>query len=154
MITNKSKIDLISSFLLLVISIVALWETRGLSEMSYIFPRTVCIILFIMSLVYFFKSLVEKEGMEYFKNVSKRKVILIASGMAGYVILISFIGFLTASIIYLTSSIWILQKGRSIKSNRLLLIHSLFISIILSSALYVLFRYVLIVPLPDGLLGL
>ncbi|RST60285.1 tripartite tricarboxylate transporter TctB family protein [Siminovitchia terrae] len=153
MVTIKSKIDLISSFLLLFISLVGLWETRGLSEMSYIFPRTVCIILFLLSFIYFIKSLFKKEAADYFINVRKRKVIQVASGMVCYFILISFIGFLPASIIYLAASIWILPKEGNTKSRRLLLFQALFISIVFSTTFYVLFRYVFNVPLPEGLLG-
>ncbi|MBD8003921.1 tripartite tricarboxylate transporter TctB family protein [Bacillus norwichensis] len=152
MVIIKSKVDLISSSLLLVISLAAILDTRGLSEMSYVFPRTVCIILFLLSLIYFIKSLVKNEAADYFIN-HKRKVILVTSSMVCYFILISFIGFLPASIIYLAASIWILQKEGNTKRRHLFLFQAFPISIIISSAFYILFRYVFHVPLPEGLLG-
>ncbi|MFD1705548.1 tripartite tricarboxylate transporter TctB family protein [Siminovitchia sediminis] len=145
---QKSKIDLLSSCLLLLLASIILWETRGLSEVSYIFPRTVGIILLLLSSVYFVKSLVSKDTRQYFTHMDRRKIILIALSMAGYVLFIVIAGFWPASILYITVTAWYLQRDEPLKSRRRVFTQSLSVAFIFSTAFYLLFRYVFFVPLP------
>ncbi|VEF47407.1 Tripartite tricarboxylate transporter TctB family [Bacillus freudenreichii] len=78
-------------------------------------------------------------------------MILISLGMAGYVVFISLIGFLLASIVYLSSVMWLLQKEETTQRGLSILVKSVLFSILFSTSFYLLFRYVFIVPLPAGL---
>ncbi|VEF47408.1 Uncharacterised protein [Bacillus freudenreichii] len=60
MISKKSRVDLITSLTLLAISFITLWKTSGLSEMSSVFPRTIGILLLLLSLIYLIVTLVKK----------------------------------------------------------------------------------------------
>ncbi|RST76280.1 tripartite tricarboxylate transporter TctB family protein [Siminovitchia acidinfaciens] len=151
MISKKSRVDLITSLTLLAISFITLWKTSGLSEMSSVFPRTIGILLLLLSLIYLIVTLVKKTSESYFKSTNRRKVILISLGMAGYVVFISLIGFLLASIVYLSSVMWLLQKEETTQRGLSILLKSVLFSILFSTAFYLLFRYVFIVPLPEGL---
>src|SRR5699024_12339108 len=53
------KTDVLSSITLIVISVIALWQTIGLTKMSYVFPRSIAIILLFLSSIYLINSIIK-----------------------------------------------------------------------------------------------
>jgi len=74
---QRVSYDQISSILLVVVAIIALWKTRGLSEMSYIFPRTIGIILLMLSIIYLIFSYLRRENKKLFHNIDKKFIKLV-----------------------------------------------------------------------------
>ncbi|WP_167751465.1 tripartite tricarboxylate transporter TctB family protein [Lentibacillus salicampi] len=149
---QKVNYNTISSVILIIVAGIAIWETRGLSEMSYVFPRTIEIILLILSIAYCLKSFIRPTTNSLFEGIDKRKVLVMSLAMIGYVILISLLGFLIASIIFLGSLTWYLQRDNHEKSSKTKIVHVSISAVGVSVFFFVLFRYVFLVPLPSGLL--
>lgn len=74
--------------------------------MSYVFPRTIGIILLLLSIVYLIKSFIKPDQRKLFAGIDKRKVAVMSLGMVGYVILIGIFGFLIASILFIGTLTW------------------------------------------------
>lgn len=150
---QKVNYNTISSFILIGVAGTAIWQTRGLSEMSYVFPRTIGIILLLLSIVYLIKSFIKPDQRKLFAGIDKRKVAVMSLGMVGYVILIGIFGFLIASILFIGTLTWYLQRDIREKNSKAKIVHASISAIGVSVFFFVLFRYVFLVPLPSGLLG-
>ncbi|SFA99339.1 Tripartite tricarboxylate transporter TctB family protein [Lentibacillus halodurans] len=149
---QKVNYNTISSVILIIVACLAIWETKGLSEMSYVFPRTIGLILLILSIAYYIKSMIKSSSSKLFEGINKRKVVIMSLSMIGYVILISLFGFLMASMLFIGWMTWYLQQHNTDKSNKAKIVHASISSISISIFFFVLFRYVFVVPLPSGLL--
>lgn len=150
---QKMHYNTVLAIILIIVAGIALWGTRGLSEMSYIFPRTIGILLLILSIAYLIVSIVKHEDKKLFEDIDKRKVAVMSLAMIGYVIIISLFGFLIASILFIGPLTWYLQKDDQEKSSKAKIFHAGLSSIVVSVGFFVLFRYVFLVPLPSGMLG-
>ncbi|MET3699432.1 tripartite tricarboxylate transporter TctB family protein [Bacillus oleivorans] len=144
--------DVVSSVILIIIAVIALWETRGLTEMSYVFPRTVGAILLVLSIAYFILSLKKREEKKLFQDLDGKKVMVMSLSMIGYCILIGLVGFFAASLLYIGYISWWLQKGEEEKSNKRKLIHASLASVVVTVSFFILFQYIFLVPLPIGVL--
>ncbi|MBB6453670.1 heme O synthase-like polyprenyltransferase [Salirhabdus euzebyi] len=143
--------DIVSSIIFIFVAAFALWETRGLSEMSYVFPRTAGIILLVCSIIFFIKSIIKKEDKKAFDDINKRKVMVMSLGMIGYLIVIGLVGFLIASIIYIWAFCFYLQRDEKEKSNKSKMLHAGITAFGVSIFFFVLFKFVFAVPLPPGI---
>jgi phosphoglycerol transferase MdoB-like AlkP superfamily enzyme len=133
------------------VSAIALWETRGLTKVSYAFPRTIAAILLMLSLVYFILSLRRRSNHKgLFPDIEKKKAVAMGIGMIGYTVAIGIFGFLISSMIYIGLFTWYLQKDVD-KSNKMKVIHATACSIVFGLSFFLLFKYVFLVPLPTGL---
>lgn len=149
---QRVNYNTLSSIILMVVAGIAIWETRGLSEMSYVFPRTIGIILLILSMGYLIKSLIKPAQSKLFEGIDKGKVFVMSLSMIGYVVLIILLGFLIASLLFIGSLTWYLQQDNEEKSSQARIVHASISSIGVSVFFFVLFRYVFLVPLPSGIL--
>lgn len=140
--------DTLAAIGVMILSIIALWETRGLSEMSYIFPRTVGVLLFVLSIIYLLSSVWKGKPGNLLEGIQKRTVLVFVIGVVGYAILIPTIGFLWASIVFMGVISWYLQKEQHQKNLAKKLLHSGLSAILFSTGFYLLFHYVFMVPLP------
>ncbi|MBO8173115.1 MAG: tripartite tricarboxylate transporter TctB family protein [Bacillaceae bacterium] len=145
-LTRDSRI----AICLIVIALVALWESRDLNLMSAVFPRTAGGILLILSLVYLVKSLVKPEFGRVLDAIDRRRVMQMCVGLILYVFLIWFIGFLAASLIFLAYFVWYLQGAEQPSRRRMLRAGAA--SLVISGGFYLLFKMVFVVPLPVGYL--
>lgn len=152
MIRRNMSYDLVFSLVLVFLSLAAIWKTKGLNEMSYLFPRTVSIILLFLSVMYLAVVLVRKERPKLFEHIHKRQLFIISLGMVAYVVLIGLLGFLLASIIYLSVFTWYLMMGEDKPGNRRVF-YSAWSAMAVSVFFFVLFRYIFNVPLPAGIFG-
>ncbi|WP_010531645.1 tripartite tricarboxylate transporter TctB family protein [Lentibacillus jeotgali] len=149
---QRVNYNTISAFILVIVAGIAIWETRDLSEMSYIFPRTIGIILLLLSIAYLINSLIKPKHNKLLEGIDKRKVAVMSAGMISYVILIGLVGFLIASMMFIGFLTWYLQRDNQGKSGRAKIADAAIGSISVSVLFFVLFRYVFLVPLPTGLL--
>ncbi|QKY70411.1 tripartite tricarboxylate transporter TctB family protein [Lentibacillus sp. CBA3610] len=149
---QRINYNTVSSVILIIVACIAIWETRGLSEMSYVFPRTIGIILLILSIGYLIKSLIKPTDTKLLSGIDKRKVFVMSLGMIGYVVLISLFGFLIASLLFIGTLTWYLQRDNQEKSSKAKIVHAVISSVSVSIVFFVLFRYVFLVPLPAGIL--
>jgi hypothetical protein len=142
--------DVISAVVLVIISGVVLWETSGLNEMSAVFPRTIGYILLVLSLFYLVKSIAKPTYEKVFEGTDKRKVLVMSIGVLIYAVLIWIIGFLVASLCYLFSIIWYLQGKQEGPKKRIF--RAGIASLSVSVGFYFIFKFLLNVPLPLGIL--
>lgn len=142
--------DSYTALILFAIACIALWNTRDLNNMSATFPRTVGFILLGLSAVYFVTSILRPNKAKLFAEVDKRRVVSMVLGMVVYVGLMWIAGFLPASVAFIAFFVWFLQ-GRG-KSQTSKLIRAGMFSILVGSSFYLLFRFVFLVPLPNGVL--
>ncbi|GGB54528.1 hypothetical protein GCM10011409_35170 [Lentibacillus populi] len=150
---QKVNYDIVTSIIFIIISIITILETRGLSKISYIFPRTIGVIFLLLSFMYLILSIIKRDNKKLFGNIDKQKVLIMSIGMIGYFISISLFGFLIASILYIGLITWYLQKDQKEKSHKSKILRAVLCSIIVSVSFFILFQYVFLVPLPTGLLG-
>jgi len=141
----------ISSLLLIFVASIALWKTRGLSEMSYVFPRAIGAILLTLSIIYFVTSLLRKPDDSLFGTIDKIQVMMMSLSMIGYLFLIVTIGFLIASIIYTGATALYLQKNVQTKTSKQKLTHASIFALSISVVFYFLFKNVFLIQLPTGL---
>ena len=144
--------DLSFALFLVLLSLAAIWKTKGLNEMSYLFPRTVGLVLLCLSMIYLAAVFVKNGDRKLFEHIHKRQLLVISLGMIGYVALIGLLVFLPASIIYLSSFTWYLMMGEE-KPGNIKVFYSAWSAMAVSVFFFVLFRYIFNVPLPMGIFG-
>lgn len=142
--------DTYAAVAFLAIACFALWETRDLNDMSAMFPRTIGFILLGLSAVYFAASVFNPGKDELFTSVDRRRAVSMGLGMIAYVVFMWFAGFLLASLCFIAFFVWLLQ-GRTERRLRRVMRASFF-SLLVGGGFYLLFRFVFLVPLPEGLL--
>lgn len=152
MIRGKVTYDLFFSLFFVVLSLAAVWKTMGLNETSYLFPRTVGLVLLFLSMVYLVSLFIKNGHQKLFEHINKRQLFVIGLGMIGYVALIGLLGFLVASIIYLSSFTWYLMGGED-KPRNIKVFYSAWSAMAVSLFFFVIFRYIFNVPLPVGIFG-
>jgi hypothetical protein len=135
---------------LILLSLVALWGTRELNEMSAVFPKTVGIILLVLSIVYLIKSIKKPDYNKVFGSIDKGRVVPMLLGMVIYVALIWAVGFFLASLFFISFFVWFLQEPGNNRMHRLT--RSGLYSIGMVLVFYLVFRYVFLVPLPEGII--
>ncbi|CAM4398425.1 tripartite tricarboxylate transporter TctB family protein [Paenibacillus tarimensis] len=142
--------DVLSAIVLLAVSAVVYLETAGLNEMSAVFPRSIGLLLGVLSVIYLVFSLLKPSASGLWEGTNKGRLAAAAAGIAAYAGLIWLSGFLIASILMMFSFISLLGGRESRRPLRLLQAGA--IAILVSGFFFVLFKYVFIVPLPVGIL--
>jgi hypothetical protein len=138
------------ALIVIVVSLIALWNTWDLDPMSGIFPKVSALLLLLLGIIYLITSFFKKAEHRAFEGVDKKIVLIMSAGIAGYVFLIWLIGFLIASLIFIGGFVWYLQ-GSKVNWKASLLRAGLS-SVVVSVGFYLLFKGVFNVPLPNGLL--
>lgn len=142
--------DVIIAIVLLFISGVVLWETKDLNKMSADFPKTIGYILLLLSIYYLIVSLMKPNFEKVFASINKTRIAFMCLGMVIYAFFIWLIGFLLASLLFMSFFVWYLQGPQDNQKRRVLLAG--ISSLIVISGFYSLFKYVFAVPLPVGLI--
>ena len=143
-------IEKIFSILLLLVSLIGYCLARGFESGFMIdnglgagfFPKLVCIILAILSIVMFIKSFKDKNIYKFSKN--NKNTFIIIGLCIGYLFLMEKIGYLLSTIIFSFSVIITLDRKN--------LIMNVIFSIIFPIGIYYLFSKVFNVSLPTGIL--
>ena len=144
---NQSKIGslLISAFFVFA-GIITLWDAQKYTDVdSQVFPQTVAIVLIICATIAFITSFIRGDESEGFgEGTWWRRVLLIISLLAACAAM-PYIGFLLSGIISFAGGLIAAMHDKwSAKSAFIYGLSGL----VMMSAFYTLFRFVLLVPLP------
>lgn len=144
-ITNDSYVAIV----VILISLITLWQTRGLNQMSAIFPQIAGVVLLVLGVTYLLTSFRKTDSKKPFAAIETKKVISMFIGMSAYVFLIWPFGFLLTSFAFIAFFVWFLQGAEHFWRRRLL--RAGVSSVIVSFGFYFLFKYIFLVPLPTGI---
>ncbi len=129
------------SLFFLGIAVIAFIQVEGLNRMSAVFPRTLAVILLVLSGILLVQSLVrppEKKKGETLLASSRILPFLLI--LVLYAVLIAGLGFLIATILFAGVGTWYLCDRNKIRA--------IIGSILLGILFYALFRFVFLVPFP------
>ena len=141
--------DLIIGFFGLIFAAVIFAFTRNLSQLSGVFINYVLIIIFVLSIIIVIKGFIHPEKIKFFKSVVERNNVLVGIAiLLLYLIVIPIIGFLPASyLFYVGLNIYLAEKRWSLSN----IFQSIGLSAAVVTLFYMVFYYVLSVPLPKGI---
>lgn len=117
-------------------------QSFSLSKDAALFPRFLSILIFIMNTLYLFNLLKEKDIKITKKDFVTKKFLTILFLSVIYVFLLSILGFVIATFLFLIISMKLLKAG----SNKVIFIIS-FLTVLI---IYVSFSMLLNVPIPVG----
>lgn len=145
---SQSKIGslLISAFFVCA-GVITLWDTQKYTDIdSQVFPRTVAIVLVICALIAFITTMIKGDESEGFgQGTWWRRLLLVASLLIACALMPQ-IGFLWAGIVsFVGGLIAAMHDKWTVKAA---LIYGLS-GLVIMSAFYALFKFVLLVPLPS-----
>lgn len=139
------KVDSILGFILLVFVGIFYFMTSQLPKDAMIYPMFVTSILLLLTLVHlaitYFKK--DSEEAEEFRGLEVKQLLTVL-GLSGiYVGLIQVIGYLVTTVLYVVSTLLMLKVDKKV---------SVSVSVGFSILVYILFKTLLKVPLPTGIL--
>jgi putative tricarboxylic transport membrane protein len=141
--------DLIVGIFSLAFTAVIYFATRDLSRFSAIFINYVLVILGTLSILEIIKGLVKPSRIAFFESAVERNNIL--AGLLilmVYLILLPVIGFLLSSYLFFLVMSLYLSEERFTTRN---ILGSVALSLVTVTIFYLIFRHVLLVPLPEGI---
>ena len=143
--------DLVIGFVTIATALVVFVNTRELSLFGGLFVEYCVIALAVLGLVTAVKGFVRPERSAFFESSAERNRVMAGTGiLAGYLFALPYLGFLAASICFY----FVMQRSlrtEAVGARSLAL--AAVTSVAVSGALYALFHYVLLVPLPTGVWG-
>ena len=157
--------DLIMGFATLFIAIVAIVNTRALSEFGKVFVHYSATVLAVLALVTLLRGFFRVQKQVFFDSAQERNRVLIGLAiLALFLLLIPFLGFFLSSIVFYLALNTFLNSESIFRSNSdhsisgggsrvilLGLLKSIALSVVVPTLLYLLFSQVLHVPLPGGI---
>ena len=143
--------DLVIGFVTIATALVAFVNTRELSRFGGLFVEHCMIALAVLGLVTVVKGFVRPERSAFFESSAERNRVMAGTGiLAGYLFALPYLGFLVASICFY----FVMQRSlRAEAAGARSLALAAVTSVAVSGALYALFHYILLVPLPTGVWG-
>ncbi len=140
--------DLIIGFFALAVGGLVLSVTRDLSMLGGVFINYMLVAIFLLGVIMIIKGLTRPEKITFFESSKERKNILL--GLLIFFVYLVFmpkIGFLWATyIFYAVFSSFLAEDRWSVRN----LLESSGLSVVMVTLFYVVFHYVLSVPLPTG----
>ena len=142
--------DIIVGASTLFLAGVAWWATRDLSMFGGVFVNFTLWALVAFSLMELVKGVVKPERIEFFQSKEERNNVVVGlSILGGYLTLLPFVGFLPSSLLFFAVMNCYLGEQ---KLTMGVILRSVLLSVIVVAVFYVLFKHVLEVPLPPGML--
>lgn len=146
--------DYISGISGLLLSLYVFLESRTFADASEgaannpaLFPVALAILLAIFSSILIIQALLRKEKIKFSINKETLfKIGLFFTSLTIYVFVLRYIGFLLSTIIF---SIFMINY---LKGNKKISLESLIYGVIFSIIVFIVFNYILKVPLPKGFL--
>ena len=140
--------DLIIGFSSFILAGVVFVATRDLSRLGGLFVNYTLIAIAILSALMVIKGFLKPQRLAFFDSSEERNNVIIGIIiLALYLVLMPLIGFLPAS--YLFYAIFNLYLGKDRWSWKNI-VRSVVISAVVVTIFYVVFRFLLAVPLPQG----
>jgi hypothetical protein len=141
--------DRVTSLFLLAACGILWVQTRPYSNLASLFPRVVIVALAVLSAVLLAKSWIKPERKRLFQGVTKRYVGITVGVIALWVGLITSLGFYLSSILFFNLMVWLVsRKKRSLSS----VAFSFVVVAAIVTFFHLVFREILLVPLPKGML--
>ncbi|MFZ5632153.1 MAG: tripartite tricarboxylate transporter TctB family protein [Bacillota bacterium] len=139
----------ISSLAFLLIAI-AFWQMSGdLTEMGSFFPRVIAAMLAMFSVIQLVVSIIQRKKESPFAGIEAKNVIIMFIGIVAYVALMIFTGFLVSGILFMAFFFWYLSRIKGEKPNFFKVI---LLAVAVCGGFYIVFNYVFLVPLPEGII--
>jgi Ca2+/Na+ antiporter len=140
--------DLIIGFFALALGGLVLSVTRGMSMLGGVFINYLLVAIFLLGIIMIIKGLTKPEKITFFESSKERKNILFGLFILFvYLVFMPRIGFLWATyVFYAVFSIFLAEDRWSARN----LLESSGLSVVMVTFFYVVFHYVLAVPLPKG----
>lgn len=141
--------DLLVGIFSLVVTVAFYWATRDISRLSAIYVNYVLMILGVLSVLEIIKGLVRPERIAFFESAVERNNILVGlTILVIYLVLLPVLGFLPSSYLFFLTMTLYLSEERFTTRNILI---SVALTFVVVTVFYLVFRYVLLVPLPEGM---
>ena len=143
--------DLVIGLVTIGAALVAFLNTRELSPFGGLFVEHCTIALAVLGLLTIAKGFVRPERSAFFESSAERNRILAGTGiLAGYLFALPYLGFALASVCFY----FVMQRSlRTEATDARSMVLSALTAAAVTGALYGLFHYVLLVPLPTGVWG-
>ena len=143
--------DLAIGFVTLAAALVAFVNTRDLSPFGGLFVEHCTIALVVLGLLTIAKGFVRPERGAFFESSAERNRVLAGTGiLAGYLFLLPYLGFALSSVCFY----FVMQRSlRTEATGARSTVLAALTAVVVTGALYGLFHYVLLVPLPTGVWG-
>lgn len=142
------KADLFIGIITLIIAAIVWVVTRDLTFLGTVFVDASLWILGFLGAFLCIKGVVRPERLRFFESAVERDNILIGVALLiAYLLLMPKVGFLLASCMLYTAFNWYLSNDRSSTKE---IIRSVVLSLIVVTGFYLIFYYILQVPLPKG----
>ena len=148
--------DYISGISGLLLSLYVFLESRTFADASEgaannpaLFPVALAILLAIFSSILIIQALIRKEKLKF--SINKETILRIGLffiSLTIYVFVLRYVGFLLSTIIF---SIFMINY---LKGNKKISRESIIYGVIFSIIVFLIFNYILKVPLPKGFLGI
>jgi hypothetical protein len=139
--------DLITAIVCTIIGIVFLLGSLSYTYLGKIFPMVISIALIIMSIILLIKSIISPELSGWLKQIKIKNVIIIAVGVAIYVIAIPILGIIVASTIYIIAFSLVAAP----EVNKATVATSIIVAVGVSASFSYVFIKYFYVPLPSGI---
>ena len=152
-----AKSNKIASLILLALFSVGLVMAFSFPERSSYFPKIICVFGIVLSAVLFIKSLLEEkkgstEKVEPLSPKARKMLVVMGGLIVLYAIGISTLGFAVSTFLFTTVSGVALYPQKITKDNLKPVILILISALITSALITVVFKVLLYVPLPSGIL--
>ncbi len=140
--------DLISAIVTLILAI-ALWpQTVNYTNFGGIFPRTVLILMALLSIFIIVKSVLKPQEEAFFQAEHPWNIMVVFVAGIIWVWLLSVLGFAVASVLGMLFLVWFLEKEkRSLRPT----LAALVIVVVEVGLFYLFFAKLFLVPLPTGI---
>lgn len=137
------KNDLLLGFILVAICGVFYFMISRLPSKATIYPIFVTTLLLLLTLIHIAITYLKKDHVEknIFKGLELKQLFFVIGTSGLYVAMISLVGYITSTIIYIISVLFGLKVNKKL---------SVIIGTGFSIVIYVLFKVILKVPLPKG----
>lgn len=141
--------DRVSSIGILIVSVMAYYSVSGMSQLAALFPEVVSVIMAFFALLLLIRSFVRPKKDKWFEEADVAYLIWVVIGFVIYIILVFFIGFFMSSLVFIIFYSWLLGAKR--KSFKMIGISAI-VGIVTTISVYVIFKFVFLVPLTHGVL--
>lgn len=142
------KKNIITSFVLLLISIYSWYEVKDLPVISRYFPQVCIVFLVLLSILLLIQALKMPVIHEAEERKNLRFVKILVGCITTYILSIFIIGFNLGSILFLGISGYVFNPSKTKKS----ILYSFGLGIFATMLFYVVFGVIFNVPLPEGLI--
>lgn len=140
---------IVGSAIFIVVGALALYHSREFSALGAVFPRTIAIVMMLLSAVYIAVSLLRPKAPAAQPAGSAWRRVALVAVMLLWAVLLDRIGFLATSVAAFAVLLVIANYDRW--TPRMALVYAAVAAVVIGG-LYAVFRFGLQVPLPQGVL--